>query len=188
MKGMFKYTKKGQMLDVLKSHAANALIFIFLWLAMVALWTNKVGGYIFTAIAVVSNFFAIYACGERAAKNDQKSYIEGDPDLKKCLYIPALLVLVNLAFVGLYKATWVFGSDGNSIQELWSLITNIISIAWFAVYGSLAGMDKGNFSLIGVIFIVGLPYLSYFLGYLAGVKKFDINEVLFGFMYEKKKK
>lgn len=188
MNTKFKYTKTGQMLDVLKTHAVNAMIFIFIWLTLIVVWSNTVGEYVYTFIAAVSYFFAVYSCGETAAKNDKKSYVEGDPDLKKCLYIPLLLIIVNIIVVVTYKLTWVFGSDGNSIQELWSLVTNIISVAWFAGFGVLSGMDKGSFSLLGIICIVVLPYLAYFLGYLAGVKKFDISEVMFGFMYEKKKK
>lgn len=184
----FKYTKLGQMLDVLKSHLCSAAIFSFIWLTLVALWSNAVGKYIFTAIAVVSYVLSVYSCGERAQKNDRKPYIEGEPDLKKCLYIPALTVLVNLIFVAIYKLTWILGSDGNSIQTLWAVFTNILSFAWFSVFGSLPGMDKGSFSVIGIICTIVLPYAAYFVGYLAGVKNFDLSEVMLGFMYDKKKK
>lgn len=183
----FKYTKLGQMLDVLRAHLYSALIFSFIWLTMVAVWSNTVGGYIFTVIAVISYALSIYSCGERAAKNDKKPYIPGEPDLKKCLYIPALTVFVNLLFVAIYKLTWVLGSDGNSIQTLWAVITNILSFAWFSVFGSLPGMDLGSFSVIGIICAIIVPYLAFFLGYLAGEKNFDLSEVMFGFMYEKKK-
>ena len=108
--------------------------------------------------------------------------------MKKCLYIPALLVAVNLLFVLIYKLTWVLGGDGVSIQKMWAVVNNILSFAWFSVYGVLTGMDKGNLSVMGYIIIFLLPYISYFLGYFAGVKKFDISEHFTGFMYEKKKK
>ena len=183
----FKYTKIGQMVDVLKTHSMSALAFSLLWMAFIMIWTNTVGSYVFAFIAIVSYFFSIFGCGERAAKNDKKSYVTGDPELKKGVYIPLLLLAVNLIFIALYKITWVFGSNGESIQELWSVITNVISYAWFAPFGSFSGMDKGNFSIIGIILIIIVPQISYFLGYLAGMKGYDISEKLFGFMYEKKK-
>lgn len=184
----FKYTVIGQMLDVLRAHFVSALLLSFIWITLIAVWSTQVGGYVFTALALVSYFLTIYSCGERAAKNDKKPYADGVQDIRKCLYIPLLLILVNLVFAGIYKFTWVFGSDGNAISEVWSVITNILSFAWFSVYGSLAGMDKGNLSVIGIACIIVLPILSYFPGYLAGIKGFDINEAVFGFMYEKKKK
>lgn len=188
MKASFKYSKIGQMLDVLRAHAVSSLIFSFLWISIIMLWSTAVGGWIFTLIAAISYFFSIYFCGERAAKNDAKPYIEGEQDMKKCFYIPSLLIAVNLLFLLIYKLTWVLGSNGESIQKIWAVVTNILSFAWFSVYGVLTGMDKGNLSVAGYIIIFLLPYISYFLGYLAGVKKFDISEHFARFMYEKKKK
>ena len=54
----FKYTKIGQMVDVLKSHAVNALVFSLLWMAFIMIWTNTVGSYVFAFIAIVSYFSA----------------------------------------------------------------------------------------------------------------------------------
>lgn len=183
----FKYTKFGQILDVLKAHAVSAVLMAFIWGAFVSLWANTVGGYIFTVIALFSYSLSIYGCGERAAKNDRKPYVPGEPDLKKSLYIPILTIIINGIFAVMYKLTWVLGSNGENITEVWSVVTNIFSYLWFAPFGELTGMNKGNFAVLGIVAIVLIPEVMYILGYFAGMKNFDINEKLFGFMYEKKK-
>jgi len=98
-----------------------------------------------------------------------------------CVYI------VSRKDKGAYKLTWVLGSDGESIQKMWSVITNILSYAWFSGFGSIPGMDKGSFSIIGIITVILLPEVAYILGYFAASKGFDYRDKLLAFMYEKKK-
>ena len=140
----------------------------------------------FTVIAVATYCFSIYGAGEVAYKNDKKPYVPSDPDIKKCFYLPLLTVGFNIIFAVIYKLSWVFGSDGQGINETWSFITNIFSVAWFAPLGSLGGLEKGNFAIAGIVIMVASPIVFYYLGYIAAMKNFDINEKLFGFMYEKR--
>ncbi|MBE7015329.1 MAG: hypothetical protein E7417_00680 [Ruminococcaceae bacterium] len=183
----FKYTLFGQMLEVLKSHAAMVVLFSVLWLCFIAAFSTETGSVIFTILAVIFYFLSIYGCGEEAFKNDKKPYIPGEPSLKKSIVVPTLLIGMNILFIVLYKLTWVLGSDGESIQKMWSVITNILSYAWFSGFGSIPGMDKGSFSIIGIITVILLPEVAYILGYFAASKGFDYRDKLLAFMYEKKK-
>ena len=176
------------MLTILKTYAVNALIFAVVWVMLVSLWTNSVGKYIYATIAVVSCFFALYGCGEMLARDDKKPYVNRGISIKRSLYMPSILLGVQVVFLLMYKLTWIFGSDGDSIQSIWAVVTNLLSYGWFAPLGAFAGMDKGGFSVLGYILILLISEGGYVLGYYAGAKGFDISEKLFGFMYEKKKK
>lgn len=183
----FKYTFIGQMLAVLKSHAVMAILFSVMWLCFIGVFTTEIGATIFTWLVTIMYFLSIYGCGEEAFKNDKKPYAPGEPSLKKSFITPILLIGINVLFIVLYKLTWILGSNGESIQEMWSVVTNIISYAWFAGFGELPGMDKGSFSVIGIITVVLLPEIAYVLGYLAASKGFDYKDKIAAFMYEKKK-
>jgi len=184
----FKYTTLGQMLDVLKTHVVSALLFSVLWVMLIAVFTNSVGKYIYAVIGSISYFFSMYGCGERAAKNDKKPYVERGVSLKRCLYTPVLLLIVTLMVMLLFKLTWVLGSDGKAIQEVWAVVTNLISYSWFAPFGTFVGLGKGNLSALGIVLALGLPIAGYFLGYFAAVKGFDIADIIMRVVYEKKKK
>lgn len=183
----FKYTLIGHMLAVLKSHAIVAILFSVLWMCLIGLFTTEIGATIFTCFAVIFYFLSIYGCGEEAFKNDKKPYAPGEPSLKKSFITPIILIGMNILFVVLYKLTWVLGSDGESIKEMWSVVTNIISYAWFSGLGDIPGMDKGNFSVIGLITVIILPEIAYVAGYFAASKGFDFRDKILAFMYEKKK-
>ena len=135
-----------------------------------------------------SCFFALYGCGEMIARDDKKPYVNRGISIKRSFYMPCILLGVQLFFVLLYKLTWIFGSDGESIQTVWAVVTNLMSFAWFAPLGTFAGMDKGSFSALAYILILIISEGGYVLGYFAAAKGFDISEKMFGFMYEKKKK
>lgn len=183
----FKYSTFGQMVDVLKTHLINAVLFSFLWLALVVLWTKGVGAYIYVGIALLCYAFSIYGCGERAAKNDNKTYVKRGMSIKRSLLIPLLLIGIDILVMILFKLTWLLGSDGEAISSLWAVFTNLFSYAWVSPFGTLAGMDKGNMSVLGMSLIILMPEIFFVLGYYASTKNYDIHEKLFGFMYEKKK-
>lgn len=184
----FKYTLTGQMLAVLKTHAVMVVLFSVMWLCFIGLFTTELGAAVFTCFAVISYFLSIYGCGEQAFKNDKKPYAPGEPSIKKSLITPAVLIGMNILFVVLYRLTWALGSDGENIKEMWAVVTNIISYAWFACFGDIPGMDKGGFSAVGLTAVILLPEIAYAAGYFAASRGFDFRDKIDAFMHEKKNK
>ena len=182
----FRYTTIGQMLQILKTYSINAILFAIVWVMLANLWSTGVGRYIYVVISLVTMFFTLYGCGEQIAKDDKKPYANRGICIKRSLYMPCLVMAAQILFILMFKLTWMLGSDGDNIQEVWAVATNLMSYAWFAPFGTIAGMNKGSFSVLGYVLMFLIPEGGYVLGYLAAAKGYDISEKLFGFMYEKK--
>ncbi|MBO5059836.1 MAG: hypothetical protein J6C82_02845 [Clostridia bacterium] len=188
MNKKLKYTIFGQILHTLTSHAGIAVMFAFLWLIMIAVWTTKIGGYAFGIIGILTYFLAIYNAGCDAALDDKKPYSPLTPKPAKGLILPVLLTAVNILFIVLYKCSWAFGSTDGYIKEVWAIIGNILSILWFSMYKTFLGMERGHFELQGYLIILILPFIASALGYFAGYNGYDIYGKLNSLAYEKSKK
>lgn len=188
MEKKFKFTALGRQLRTLSAHATSAFLFSLIWLMGVAIWATKTGGYIYTALGLIAYFFTAYNSGVSCAVDDKRSYTALTPHPLKGLLLPITLTLVNIMVIVLYKCTWAFGASGETPSQVWSIITNILCIAWFAPYQPALGMAHGHFEPLGYIIILFLPIVANFLGYFAGYKDFYLKEKLSFLVYEKKKK
>lgn len=182
----FKYTILGQFLSVIKSHAAVAFVFMFIWLIAADMWVG-IAGKIFYTVGCLCYFLTIYNAGTKCAAQDKRSISPLKPYPAKGITLCAALIVLNLIVIALYKVAWNFGSDGEFLNRGWAVLLNIISIYWTAPYNQLLGMEKGVLELSGYFIIFLLPIIATTLGYLAGYKGIDIFEKISGIAYEKNK-
>lgn len=181
-----KYSIPGQMLLMIKNHFTVSVMFMILFIMTVSLRTGF-GDIIFGIFGFLGYFLSIYAYSESAFRDDKRTVSPLEPKPLKGLYLPAFLTVVNLLIIFLYKSAWIYGSDGESMTEIWSLILNIISLLWVSPYHPLLGMEYGFIELHGYIIIFVTPFIASTLGYFAAYKGFDLSAKVRSFAYEKKK-
>ena len=181
-----KYSLPGQMLLMIKSHFATAVVFMMLFL-MTTSMRGGFGNKLFGVIGFLGYFLSIYAYSGTALRDDKRSISPLSPHPLKGLWLPAFLTVANVIVILLYKLAWSQGSDGHSMTEIWSLILNIISLLWVAPYQPILGMAYGNIELYGYLIIFITPFIASALGYFAAYKGFDLSEKIHGLAYEKKK-
>ena len=181
-----KYSVPGQMLLMIKEHATTSIVFMILFL-MTASIRNEFGDLLYGIFGVLGYFLSIYSLASTTYKNDNTKISPLAPKPLKGFILPAFLLLFNLLIVIVYKIAWAYGSNGQSMTQIWSLILNIISLLWVAPYQPILDMAHGYISLKGYLIIFVTPILASGLGYFAAYKGFDLNEKMHSIAYEKKK-
>lgn len=181
-----KFSVPGQMLLMVRTHFTTAIVFMILFLMTTSMRGN-IGNVVFGIFGFLGYFLAIYANASSAYLNDKMDASPLTPKPTKGFILPLFIIAINLLIVFLYKMAWTYGSDGESMTEIWSLILNIISLLWISPYQPLLGMAYGFIKPIGYIIIFLTPVIASALGYIAAYKGFDLNAKVHGLIYEKKK-
>ncbi len=176
-----------QILRLIKTHTYVAFFtFVFGMLFLASIVTTKTGGFIFSLLATLIYFFAIYNTSFDICKQDKKSYTKTMPHKLKGLVLPVGVLAVSILLYLLYIISWNFISIGKELISVTAWINNILFIMWSFMYNSFINLYQGNMSLFGYIIIAVLPFVASALGYYAGYVDFDINEKFLKMVYEKK--
>lgn len=181
-----KFSVPGQMLLMLRTHFTTAIIFMVLFL-MTTSMRGSFGNMVFGVIGLLGYFLSIYSSAASAFINDKMDASPLTPKPAKGFLIPIFVVIANILVVLLYNMAWAFGSDGESMTQIWSLIINIVSLLWVSPYQPLLGMAYGHIKPVGYIIIFIIPVIASALGYFAAYKGFDLSAKVHGLIYEKKK-
>ncbi len=188
MEKLFKYLPPKQMLQIIKSHAvATIFIFIFAMLAAGAIY----GKYaillnIFTVITLFIYFSFIYGEAFNIAKKDKKNYTDEEPYLLKGFLLPIGLTIITILLYVLYYVVWRYMSVNGALTSMVAWTLNMPYIIWTYAFNDLIGLEKGIMSWYGYIIVVFTPVIFSGIGYIAGLKGFDIKEKLSKYIYEKK--
>lgn len=171
---------------MLRTHLTTAVVFIILFI-MTTSMRGGFGNSVFGWLGLFGYFLSIYASASSAFLNDKMDASPLSPKPAKGFLLPLFVVIANILVVLLYKMAWAYGSDGESMTQIWSLILNIISLLWVSPYQPLLGMAYGFIKPMGYIIIFVTPIIASALGYFAAYKGFDLNAKVHGLIYEKKK-
>jgi len=186
MRESTKITKKYQFIYVLLIQlGASGVAFVF---GLVAFWyfmNMKIVKEIISIIFILVNFAMLYIASKKFALLDNKPYTPLKPSLAKGVLFGAVVSVVNVIFVLLYKLLWAkYGTDAG-LSGVLPMIANTAFYYWSFPYNGLMNMDSGAISAYSVVFMVVMPIAATTLGYIAGEKKFELAEKLDEFMYEK---
>lgn len=182
-----KYSMCGQMLLMVKTHFTTAVLFMILFLVTTSM-RNDFGNAVFATCGTLGYFLSIYSAAANAYTDDKKTISSLTPKAAKGFILPTFLIITSAIILTLYKLAWTYGSNGQSVTEVWSLIFNIISLIWVAPYQPFLGMVTGHIEPYGYLIVFVLPIIASGLGYFASYKGFDLNAKVHSLAYEKKKK
>ena len=184
MKEINKKLPLKQVLKLIKAHfAVSILVFIFAMIVSGALYgKSPIPLVIFTIISMLIYFSSIYHEAYNIARQDKKRYTSEEPYLLKGFLLSVGVVVLTIILYIIYYLVW----KHMSMSNIWALISNIVYIIWTFAFNGIIGLKEGLMAWYGYIIVVFAPVIFSGLGYIAGLKNFDINEKLSKFVYEKK--
>ncbi len=181
---MSKYVTPAQMLKIVKTHLFTAaVIFLLGILIFASAVTSDIGSVLFSAIATIIYFFSIYSSAYDVAQRDKKSYTEEQPYRFKGLLLPIGLLIATVLLYALYLITWKFMTIDGSLYSVQGYINNILFYMWTFPFTAFINLEHGFMAWYGYVIVILLPFISSFLGYLAGYYNYDINGTLFKLIY-----
>ena len=184
---MHKFISPAQIFKVIKIHACvSCMIFLLGTLVFGALTANTVGRTVFSVIAMFFYFIAIYTTSLEIAQNDKKNYTKEKPHILKGLFLPVGYILTSILIYVIYFITWKYMTIDNIIIGTSGIINNMIFVIWNYVYSGFISFSNGVMSPMSYLITAIFPIIASFLGYLAGMKNFDITEKLNKAVYEDK--
>ena len=188
MKKLFKYIPIKQMLQIIKGHII-ATIFIFL-LAMIGAGAiygkHAIILKIFSIIALLIYFTILYSEAYSIASRDKKSYTSEEPYLLKGFLLPIGLTILTILLYILHYAVWKYMSVDGGLISIKTLLLNMPYIIWTYAFNAIIGLEKGIMAWYGYIIVVFVPVIFSGVGYIAGLKNFDLVAKLSKYIYEKK--
>ena len=181
---MSKYVTLNQLIEIIKTHIFTVCpIFILGIIIFAGLITSAVGSVIFSIVATIIYFFAIYSKAFEVAKRDMKSYTREKPYAFKGLLLPTGYLILSIVIYLLYFVSWRFMSIDGVIVGLSGWINNFICIIWTFPYTGFMTLKDGYMSVSGHLLVYLLPFAASFLGYFAGYKNYDITVTLSKLVY-----
>lgn len=173
-----------QVFKIIKAHfAASILIFIFALMLSGALYgENKIPLVIFSVISILMYFLLLYTEAYGIARQDNKRYTAEEPYMLKGFLLSIGVVILTIVLYVIYY----FMQKYMPAASIPTLISGTVYIVWTYPFNEIIGLSKGVMAWYGYIIVVFVPVLLSGLGYIAGLKNFDISEKLSKFIYEKK--
>lgn len=176
-----------QMLQIIKSHTfSTILIFVLGIVSAGAIYgENSFLLIVFSIISLMIYFSVIYSEAYQIAKNDKKKITAEEPYFLKGFFLPVGLTIITVLTYLLYYFVWKFMMVGTNFS-LVAWLLNMVFIVWSYAFNPLIGLGNGAMAWYGYIIVVFVPVIFSGIGYIAGLKDFDINAKLSKFIYEKK--
>lgn len=176
-----------QMLQIIKSHIfSTTLIFVLGIISAGAIYgENSFLLKVFSVISLIIYFGMMYSEAYQIAQRDKKKYTAQEPYFLKGFLLPVGLTVITVLTYILYYFVWKYMMSGPTFNFVGWLL-NMIFIIWTYVFNGIIGLGNGVMSWYGYIIVVFVPVIFSGIGYIAGLKDFDMNSKLSKFIYEKK--
>lgn len=184
---MLKKLPIKQMLKIIKSHIfSTILIFVLGIVSAGALYgENSFLLTVFSIISLIIYFGMMYSEAYGIAQHDKKRITSEEPFFLKGFLLPVGLTIVTILTYVLYYFVWKFMMGGITFS-LGAWLLNMVFIIWSYAFNGIIGLNNGIMEWYGYIIVIFVPALFSGIGYIAGLKDFDINSKLSKFIYEKK--
>ncbi len=170
-----------QLKKVCVTRLVLTLVMAFLGLFII-LQLGGVIAYIASVLMILVEISYMYMVGYEIADHDIKSFSILKPYWWKgfALYTP---IFVVSCIIGVLYC--IFLSEG-IVYTPYHMLLNFVFISWIMPYYPFTVADVGNISVIGFFASVILPMLFLGIGYIAGMKGFDLSKITDKFIYEEK--
>lgn len=142
---------------------------------------------VFSVIASLIYFSAIYNKAWECAARDRKPYTETSPYLFKGAVLSVGVLILNLILWLCYKMAWAFLTIDGSLATYTGVLYNVLYIFNTFMYTGFINLNQGAMSWYAHIIIYVVPVAAAVTGYIAGLHDFMLTEKLTPFIYEKRK-
>lgn len=183
---MFEKLPLKQMLKIFKSHAMATACIFFLGMFLASLvFGTEVGKYLFAVLSLLIYAVVLYSDAYDIAKRDKKSYTKEEPYFYKGFLLPVLLSIVTVVLYIIYFLVWKYMAvDG--VLNIPGVLLNMIFIIWSFAFNGIIGLGNGYMNWYGYIIVIAVPIIISGIGYIAGLKDFDLHSKISKFIYENK--
>ena len=173
---------------LLRHIGADVVSFVFGIVAFAWLLEDGVWKVIFSVIFSIVYLGIVAAGAKKIAVYDMKEYSPMTASYKKALLLGLGLCAITAVIFLLYKMSWLLMSENEQIITMTGKFYNMLFWCWcFPWYGFL-GSDIANVPVYVVAIVMLIQLVSVFIGYVAGMKNFDIADKILPMMYEKRNK
>lgn len=187
MRNSVKITRKYQFGSMLLHHIIAVFVaIVFESIACLYFLDKPVARYIVAAVFTVVYGFMIYSHARRLAEFDAKSYTPLQPELKWGVLWGVMIAATVLVWIVIFRLNWIWFSVDGAMTNLASIIVNILFYFWTAPYFCLISDTGGHIPVFAGVLMVAVPVAASSLGYMAGMKHFDLAAKLYWLTVEKK--
>lgn len=180
---MGKYINIHELWTMIKAHLTTSLIFTFFGTILVSFSNGTTSKYLFSLICIAIYMLTLYTRAEEIARYDKKSYTEKFSYPLKGVVLPIGILGVWVLLFILYSVSWKY----DIISYNSGFINNLLFVIWNYMYKGFLNFTNGSFNYYYIILIVLVPITASGLGYLAGLKNFDLSKKVVKMVYEEKK-
>ena len=186
MRESTKWTTKYQFVNILLTNLkATAIAFVFFAGAFYGFMNRPIIKEALSVVFITTYFGIVYSRAHKFAKLDKKEYTQTKPSIIKGALFGVVIALTYAAFLIFYALIWKYlGADGvlNSVPAwIYSLVF------WFYTipYSGIMGLAHGQMMWYSQVLMLIVPILATTLGYIAGLKGFNLMDKMAGAIYEK---
>ena len=186
---MFGKLPLKQVLKIVKAHLLSTLlIFVLAMISAAAVYGTKIGMAIFPVVSILIYFVIVYTEGYEIAKRDKKSYTKEEPYILKGFYLSWGITVITIILYASYYLVWKCMSVDGVLTEISAVLLNLPFVLWSYAFSGIIGLQKGFMHWYGYIVVIIIPIIFSGVGYIAGLKDFDITAKLSKYIYENKEK
>ncbi len=176
MRNSMDITRSYQFGKMILCHFTSVLICIVF--EAVACWqflAEPVWQYVIAAIFTFVYAILIYSMAHKLAGFDRKSYTPLKPSLKWGFLWGVVISATIAVAVILFKLNWLIFSVDMAMNNVFSIIYNLLFYIWTApYYGFIISESGGNIQLFVIVLMLAVPIVASTLGYLAGMNNFEL--------------
>lgn len=195
MRDSMKMTVKYQFgYMLLQKLIAVGIVFLFGAFIFYYFMTINIAKQILSLLLITVEFAILYVASKKLANRDSKPVTPLKPSKVKGVLFGAMIAVINMVLMLMYMIVWSnFAADAVVEDQTVRVLDGIIPICCNAIYyvwsfayqGFINDYTSGNIGIIAMLLMIIVPIAATTLGYIAGLKKFELAEHLDKFIYEK---
>lgn len=165
-----------QYFDTVKNHFfVMVSVFCVGMILIPKVMVSKIGSVIFSIITIIIYMLSMYYHAHAVATRDKKLHTNEKPFMAKGFFLPLGILIINILLFAIYIFAWTTMAENGVFTEIPGIVLNMMFTFWNFIYNGIFKISTGNILWYGYIFIAAIPFIATGLGYIAGMKNFDLN-------------
>lgn len=136
-------------------------------------------------IMIITYGIILYIGASMLGKFDAKPYTPLKPQMVRPVIWGGIIACISVISLMVYRINWMVLLQGEEVPSILSLIINGLFYFWNSPYLAFFIGNNGNVDIVITVVMIVYPFITSFLGYLAGIKSFSIIDKFTVFMFEK---
>ena len=186
MRESTRWTTKYQFANMLLTNLkATAIAFVFFAGAFYGFIDKAIIKEILSVVFITMYFGIVYSRAHKFASLDKKDYTITKPSLIKGVLFGVAISLTYAIFLVFYAIMWKYAGADGTINAVPAWIYSVVFWFYTIPYSGIMGLAHGQMMWYSKALMLIIPILATTLGYLAGLKGFNLMDKMAGAIYEK---